>query len=116
MLKSCVANRITSFLTKGHMELKNNRGGGTNTGSLFASIAMNLEDSTSKSKIDSMQDDPACALILQSKNLKDYFYNTHSFLDDFNEQVVTARSQHLQKYSKYKMQKWKADRDRYRLL
>jgi len=50
--------------------------------------------------------------ILLSSNLKNYFYLTQSFLDDFDELIVAQRIEHLEKYCKYKAKKWLHNRER----
>lgn len=42
----------------------------------------------------------------QGSNLMRYFYNTQSFLDDFEEGIVGRRKEHLGKYCVWKMKKW----------
>ena len=41
-----------------------------------------------------------------SKHLKDYFYLTKNFLDDYADDAVSARNEQLAKYCKWKTKKW----------
>lgn len=50
--------------------------------------------------------------ILSSKKLKEYFYFTRSFLDDFDEKLIEERIEHLKKYSRWKVKKWAAHHKR----
>lgn len=44
--------------------------------------------------------------LFQGSNLMRYFYNTQSFLDDFEESVIGRRKEQLGKYCVWKMKKW----------
>lgn len=50
--------------------------------------------------------------IVSSKNLKNYFYFTQNFLDDFKTDVVAKRLEQLQKYCKWKTKKWAVNHKR----
>ena len=41
-----------------------------------------------------------------SFTLKDYFYNAHNFLNDFEEEIQEKRRDQLKKYAKWKATKW----------
>lgn len=44
--------------------------------------------------------------VASSKHLKDYFYLTKNFLDDYADEAISARSEQLVKYCKWKTKKW----------
>ncbi|RZK01404.1 MAG: hypothetical protein EOO43_24680 [Flavobacterium sp.] len=53
--------------------------------------------------------------VTSSASLKQYFYYTQNFIDDFDEKHVNRRQELLRKYCKYKVQKWIDNRARYLL-
>jgi len=50
-----------------------------------------------------------------SFSLKDYFYNAHNFLNDFEEEIQEKRKDQLKKYAKWKATKWVKKNQRIKL-